>query len=183
MSANPKDPRLTNLELPEESPPSSSSPAPARETPKGPTADAGKGANNLPPEPIDLERLRLPQNFQQFAGVRRVFETIPVRKPHPQEFVRVRPGNEWTYETLVLPLKTVSEMYLVAPDLWDTLHRELTQMHLVLAANAQDDVFVWPCRIPRGDGRLDTWAESRLIAVGKAERKFIRLIPNVQQGI
>src|SRR5215813_1286850 len=127
---------------------------------------------------IDLEKLRLPQNFQQHAGAKRVLDQLPVRKPHRQEFVRIRAGNEFTYQTLVLHLKTQSEIYLVAPNLWQELSRELTPMTFVLAANTFNDVFLWPLRMAIIDGRAESWSESALVAAGRAERKFVRLIPN-----
>src|SRR5262249_37729394 len=94
----------------------------------------------------------------------------------------IRAGNEFTYQTLVLHLKTQSEIYLVAPNLWQELSRELTPMTFVLAANTFNDVFLWPLRMPVIDGRAESWSESALVAAGRAERKFVRLIPNQQQS-
>ena len=42
------------------------------------------------PDPFNAKALRLPPAFEQNAGVRKVISTIPVRKPHSQEWIRVR---------------------------------------------------------------------------------------------
>ena len=132
--------------------------------------------------PLDLDKLRLSQNFQQEMGARRVVNTVPVRKPHRQEFVRTRAGQEWGYPTLVLHLKIPGELYLVAKDLWDVLAHELTPMQIVLAATRFDDCFLWPLRLPRSDGRQDSWSESARVAAVRAEHTFVRLTANQAQG-
>lgn len=131
---------------------------------------------------FDLANLRLPQNYQSLAGVRKVRETVRVRKPNKQEFVRVHPGTEWRYPTFTLRLKSPAEDYLVAPELWDGLARELTPSELVLACNTFGDAFIWPLRLPGDDGRLDSWSESARAAAIRAETQFIRLIPNMRQS-
>ena len=75
-------------------------------------------------EPLDLDRLRLSQDFADKVGVKKAIITVPVRKPERQWFVRVHPDQAWRLKTLVLELKDDRETYLVDPDLWS----ELTQI-------------------------------------------------------
>ena len=42
---------------------------------------------------IDPSLLRLEQNFAELAGVKKRLVTVPVRKPHRQEFIRVHPSE------------------------------------------------------------------------------------------
>jgi hypothetical protein len=41
----------------------------------------------------DLANLRLSQAFAETGGVKKLLRTVPVRKPHPQDFIRVHPGS------------------------------------------------------------------------------------------
>ena len=54
-----------------------------------------KDGDERAPNPFDPKRLRLSQRFSQGADVRRALVTVPVRKPHSQEFFRVHPDEEW----------------------------------------------------------------------------------------
>jgi hypothetical protein len=49
---------------------------------------------------LDLDSLRLPQNYTELVGVKKVLSTVPLRKPHKHEFFRVHPS--WTFEASVL---------------------------------------------------------------------------------
>ena len=48
---------------------------------------AGPNANPFD----DLMSLRLDQSYADTVGVKKLLTTVPVRKPHRQEFVRVHP--------------------------------------------------------------------------------------------
>ena len=41
------------------------------------------------PDPFDLSNLRLPQEFAETAGVKKLLKTVPVHKPNPQDFVHL----------------------------------------------------------------------------------------------
>jgi len=131
---------------------------------------------------FDLNRLRLPQDFQAAIAARPVRTTMQVRKPNRQEFIRVRSGSEWRFRTLTLQLKAVPEIYIVDVNLQEELSRELTASELVLACNIQGDSFLWPLRLPNAEGRRDSWAQSALSAAQRAEDAFVRLIPNMSLG-
>jgi hypothetical protein len=51
----------------------------------GQTADAPLS----PDDPFDLSKLRLDQSFVETAGVKKLLTTVPVRRPNPQDFIRV----------------------------------------------------------------------------------------------
>ena len=43
-------------------------------------------------DPFDLAKLRVPQDFLAETPVKKLLTTVPVRKPGPQDFVRVHPS-------------------------------------------------------------------------------------------
>ena len=112
----------------------------------------------------DLSRLRLPQDFGDMVGAKKLLTTVPVRKPQRQEFIRVHPGEDWRLQTAALEIKEDRETYLVDPSLWPFLPGEITPKLFVTAVNRQDVVFLWPIRLPGSDGRGDQWNQSALEA-------------------
>ena len=41
------------------------------------------------PDPFNAATLRLDQSFEEAIGVKKLLATVPVRKPHKQEWIRV----------------------------------------------------------------------------------------------
>jgi len=136
--------------------------------------DAGDG--------FDLENLRLSQNFRELVGVKKLLITVPVRKPGKQDFFRVRPGEDWRLETMVLEIKEDRETYLVAPELWPELPGELVPKVLLTTINRQGVIAIWPVRLPGEDGRQDNWSRSALEAADLGQRNWIRLVANMSLG-
>ena len=150
-------------------------------------ATAGKGGVNLgrvasTSVEFDLTKLRLSQDFVEHTGVKKHVNTVPVRKPHKQEFVRVHPSEEYRIETMVLDLKEDRETYLVAPSLWPDLAAELTPKVLYTAMNRQKVLTLWPIRMPGTDGRIDQWNASALDAVTLARETWVRVAANMGLG-
>ena len=129
---------------------------------------------------FDLKKLRLPQNFAETAGVKRKLVTLPVRKPHRQEFVRVHPGDEFRLSTALFIQKDEPDgMYLIAPGLWEELIAEIVPTLLVYAITSQKVPFLWPLRLPREDGRQDAWLRSALEAASLAEDRWVSVRANM----
>jgi hypothetical protein len=131
------------------------------------------------PDPFDPAALRLSQDFASSIGVKKVLTTVPCRKPNRQEFVRVRPGEDWRLETGVFEDKMNREVYLVQRDLWAELAGEVYPVCLFLAVNRQGDPFLWPVKLPGSDGRSNPWNESALAAARLAETKWVRVAANM----
>lgn len=134
-------------------------------------------------DPFDLKRLRLGQDFAESVGVKKVTNTVPVRKPDRQAFVRVHPEPEFRLDTALLTLKEErGEAFLVDPILWPDLASEIVPTALFAAMTRQNVAFLWPVRLPRPDGRIDDWSRSALEAAEHAMRKWVRVVANMQLG-
>jgi len=129
---------------------------------------------------LNLDSLRLNQNFAAQTGVKRLLTTVPVRKPNKQEFIRVRADHR--LETMVLELKEENETYLVEPSLWPELVSELVPKALIGTVNRQGVYCIWPIRLPGPDGRLDDWNISAAEAAHHAQTKWIRMASNRSLG-
>jgi hypothetical protein len=133
-------------------------------------------------DPFDLTKLRLSQNFVETAGVKKLLTTVPVRKPHPQEFIRVHPSPEYRAALAVIELKDDREIYLLTPDIARELPGEYVSVMLYTAINRQGVVFLWPVRLPAPDGRVIEWHRSAAEAAELAMLRWVRIKANMALG-
>ena len=136
------------------------------------------------PDPYDVGRLRLSQDFAASVGVKKALLTVPVRKPAKEWFVQVHPDEAFRLQTAVIELKEDRETYLVDPTLWDQIATEATfsPRALFTAMNRQGVLFLWPVRLPGADGRVDEWSRSALEAASMAQGQWVRVMANMSLG-
>ncbi len=131
---------------------------------------------------FDLSSLRMTQNFGSMVGVKKVITTIPVHKPHKQEFVRIRPEDDYQFSTAVIEMKEDRETFLVAPELWNELPGEIVPKIFLTGMTRQGVLFLWPIRLPNEDGRHDNWNRSALEAAELAKKKWVKVVSNMSLG-
>ena len=150
------------------------------------TAKVDTGKSKEPSPAVDtifeLRKLRLSQSFSEIVGVKKILVTVPVRRPNPQEFVRVKPGEDWFLETAVLELKIEREIYLVNREIWQELAHEIIPKVLFTTINRQGVLTLWPIRLPGKDGRHDAWNRSALDAAQLAKEHWVRVSANSSLG-
>jgi hypothetical protein len=141
-------------------------------------------AREVPLDPFDPARLRLSQDFGATLGVKKAILTIPVRRPDRSWFIRTHPHPDFRLETAVIELREDQETYLVAQSLWPVLSAESTFSNRVLFTSMTRNgvLFLWPIKLPRGDGRSDHWNESAVAAATMAAEKWCRIQANMTLG-
>jgi hypothetical protein len=135
-----------------------------------------------PADPFDLSRLRLDQSFTEMVGVKKLLTTVPVRRPSPQDFVRVHPSEEYRAALAVIELKDDREVYLVPPSIARELPGEYVTTMIFTAINRQGNVFLWHVRLPGPDGRVLEWHRSAAEAAALAVRRWVRVKANQSIG-
>jgi hypothetical protein len=138
--------------------------------------------HNGAPASFDLLSLRMTQDFGSMVGVKKVITTIPVHKPHKQDFVRIRPGDDYQISTAVIEMKEDRETFLIAPELWNELPGEIIPKIFLTGMTRQGVLFLWPIRLPNADGRHDNWNRSALEAAELAKRKWVKVVSNMSLG-
>jgi hypothetical protein len=133
-------------------------------------------------DPFDLSNLRLSQNFSETAGVKKLLKTVPVRKPNPQDFVRVHSEPAYRENFPVVQLKDDREEFLVPAGLLPELVGEFVSVTLFTAINRQGVLFLWPVRLPDPQGRQMEWWRSMREAAELAMTQWIRTKPNMSLG-
>lgn len=138
--------------------------------------------NSDPFDPSNLASLRLSQDFSASAKVKPVLTSVACRKPHDQEFIRVRPGDENRFDTGCFVDKESREVYLVAPNLWDLMDGNVTPTSLVVCQSRNSKVpFLWPLKIPASDRPLK-WYESAMEAADMARSQWLKVVSDVPAG-
>lgn len=145
-----------------------------------PTDDDGGSDNSN--DPFDPRRLKLSGRFREGQDVRKVFVSVPVRKPGRQEFFRTNPDLDMWLETTVLELKEDRLTYLVEPSLAPHLPGEAVPKLLVPTITTHGSLSLWPIRLEDERGRLDEWNTVALEAAERARTKWIRLMANMGAG-
>jgi hypothetical protein len=141
-----------------------------------------KPTETEPSDPFDLTKLRLDQSFVESAGVKKLLTTIPVRKPNPQDFVRVHPSPEYRADLAIIDLRDDREIYLVPPAIAVNLPGEYAMTTIYTAINRQGVTFLWPVKLPAPDGRVNEWNRSAAEAAELAMRCWVRVKANTTLG-
>src|SRR5262249_48160865 len=134
------------------------------------------------PDPFNLESLRLNPSFTETAGVKKLLTTVPVKRPSPQDFVRVHPATEFRENFAMVDLKDDREEYLVLPAILPELTSEVVYKTVFTAVNRQGVVFLWPVRLPPPDERRTEWPRSAREAAERAMTQWIRMKANMSLG-
>jgi hypothetical protein len=152
-----------------------------------PAAPEGGATANFSPnavglDPFDPANLRLDQSFTEIAGVKKLLLVVPVRRPSPQDFVRVHADRDYRDTFAVVELRDDRETYLLTPAIARALPGEFTMVILYTAINRQGVLHLWPVKLPTPDGRVLEWHRSAAEAAELAMRKWIRLRANMSLG-
>jgi len=134
------------------------------------------------PSRFDPARLCLSQAYDQLASVKKVINTVPVRRPDPMAFVRVHPDSAWSLVgALLLERVEGQESFLVDPALHDEVAAVAKVKILYTAITRQGVLFLWPVGMTGPDGRSNAWHDSAQRAADMARKQWVRVHPN--QGL
>jgi len=130
---------------------------------------------------IDLNALRLSQDYIEAAGVTKLRTTVPVRKPNKTEFLQVHPDHH--FDLYMVELKDENEIYFVLPEFLVDVTDIAVPVSLRLAVNRQAVAYLWPLRLPTSDRRDNPWhISARDAAARGASGRWISVRANKSLG-
>lgn len=129
---------------------------------------------------LDLNKLALPQDFQNMPGARKLWTVIPVRKPSKTEFFRVLDDDKYTIQTAIIELKEENETYLIDPQLLVDLSEFIVPVQVVMAVTRMGALMVWPVKLPQE--RRNAWHDTALQAAELARTKWVCMRANMHAG-
>ena len=131
----------------------------------------------------EIQSLRLPQNFGQTLGVKKLLTNIPVGKPPPSTFFQVHPSLDMEFKTLVYQDKVAGETYAIHPDLGDLLGTLAKAVVLHLAVDRRGNPRLIPVVLPNEAGIRNPWHDSLAQAVSAAKGQWVRITANRTAGV
>lgn len=142
------------------------------------TADPGSPTPN--PERFfgDLEALKLSLADEGLTDItEEVLLRVPVRKPLKHEYVRVRPGVENCFSTVVYEDRETREFYFVAPPMIRKLRGigDVSVTTLVQFITKQKVLGIWPLKIATDSNVRTGWQDTALAAAELAKTNWIRV--------
>jgi hypothetical protein len=128
-----------------------------------------------PADPFDPAALRISGDAE--ISTERVLTAVPVRKPKRDEFFRVRAGEDFTMDALVVEREDDldREIYVVVPAVADAVLEVARRVRLFTCISKRGTVFLWPAKLPGESGSGQRWAETGLKIAGHAETLWVRM--------
>jgi len=130
----------------------------------------------------DLKSLRLPANYGETLGVKKLLTNVLVGKPKKAQFFRTHISEDMTFPALILEIKEARESYVVVPEFAQEVSELVRPVMLHAAIDRQNNVSLIPVPLPGEDGTRNPWHESLAQAVEHAKLKWIRITANMHAG-
>ncbi len=158
-------------------------PRPEDNRPAGPTIAEKAAAVVADVSPFDPARFAIRHSPGETSSVVRKIMSVPVRKPNKHEYFRVHPDPAFQIgHVATIDLKIERETYLILPGVAEAIPEETSPKALRLGINRQGSVFIWPIALPGNDGRELAWHKSAREAAELAEKRWVRLVPDMHAG-
>lgn len=150
--------------------------------PEGDMSMTAKTEKSIQPEgAIDLNAVRLSQDYGSMTKTAKLLTHVPVKRPPKHQFFQVHPEPEYRLEAMIIDLDG-DETYLLHPvvaGLFPDLARPV-RLHLyVTRTNA---IGLWPVKLTADDGKTNPWNQSSAEAAEIAMSRWIRLVANRDMG-
>jgi hypothetical protein len=133
-------------------------------------------------QPRDIQCLRLPQNYAETIGVKKVLTNVPVGKPSNTRFFQTHPDAQMEFPTLIYQDKKSNDTFLVYPELANVLERLARPVVLHVAVDRQGNPSFIPVFLPDEGGSRNPWHESMAQAVILSKSKWVRINANRDNG-
>lgn len=133
---------------------------------------------------MNIGSFRLPASWDAGISAAKVITEIPIRKPKPGQWFRVRPGDEWVFDTILYKDED-GDTYIVAP----LFHQELLDQNLarpsriymlILYGSSSMILSDIPLTLPGEKPNL--WHDSRMRHYETAKEEWIRISANRTVG-
>jgi hypothetical protein len=129
-----------------------------------------------------VESLRLDPSILKKTA-KKLLTTVPVKKPHRQEFIRVHPDGDKRMLAALITLEEDRETFLVLPTFVPEVDPQFyTIATLFLTINRSKVVYLWPVKTPGQNGKTLEWHTSALAGAEHAMKCWTRIASNMDLG-
>lgn len=150
--------------------------------PEGDMSMTANTENAIQPEGgIDLNAVRLSQDYGSMAKTAKLLTHVPVKRPPKHQFFQVHPDSEYRLEAMIIDLDG-DETYLLHPGVAGLFPDLARPVRLHLYVTRTNAIGLWPVKLPAGDGKTNPWHQSAAEAAEIAMSRWIRLVANRDMG-
>ena len=128
-------------------------------------------------EKIDLDSIKVNQNFHDQIGVQKKIVHVPIRKPKKQEFIRVHSSSSYRCDFLLLESVMDRETYILDPQLGAAVD-DARVATLLTTINTRGDLFLWPIKHAL-NGNKDSWPRSAFNCAELSQENWLRMEANL----
>lgn len=138
-------------------------------------------------EKKDIYKYARRDNQFSESGVKKVITSVPVKKPNKHTFIRILTREDtspFTVDMDILELKDGinNETYFINPEIVQDITTDFVLKRLYVCIDRQNNIFVWPIRLPDELGKLDEWNKSAHEGAKNAIKSWIRISANKSLG-
>ncbi len=130
---------------------------------------------------INLDEVRLSQDFASNSGIKPVLIRVPVGRPGKTTFVRVHPDEEYSLDVFILELDGEDD-YLLAPVAAEIIPELAKPVRLFTYVTRPGNVGLWPVKLPTEEGRTNSWSQSAMECALLARENWVRLSSSRELG-
>lgn len=130
---------------------------------------------------IDLNAVRLSQDYGSMTKTAKLLTHIPVKRPPKHEFFRVHPDEEYRLAAMIID-RDGEEIYLLHPIVTRLFPDLARPVRLHLYVTRAEAFGLWPVKLPTDDGKANPWHQSAAEAAEIAMSRWIRLVTNRDMG-
>lgn len=134
------------------------------------------------PDPFDLSKLVINQNYLETASSTKLLTTVRVGKPNKQEWFRIHPDPEFRNNFAILEFKDENLVYLVAPEMAETLQGEIYFATVYFGITRMNVPFLWPIRLPDENGKQHECHRTAALGAEHAMTQWTRIVHNKAAG-
>lgn len=138
--------------------------------------------HEVKPKGVDLEKIRVSQDFDAMADVLKVVTVVPVNRPSKQTFFRIHPDESWTLTTYIIQFEQEQETYIIVPEVAPHAHQVAAKKVIYTGITRSGDLFLCPVALPDSSGKWNQWHRSLMAAMEQAKHKWIKIVSNRAGG-
>lgn len=125
---------------------------------------------------MDIDNLLISQDYTSNKSAVEVITQIVIRKPRKVEYVRVKPEKEFSCGPVAIYEDRENRCtYIVSPKIIQFLDGYYQPANLTTAISKSGELFLWPLKLPKKDGRDNQWFQSARAAAEMAKNNWINV--------
>lgn len=131
---------------------------------------------------LNLEEMRISQKYEDEFSGEEVRNQVRVKKPGKQMWFRAHPDPEMQIDTYLLEYAEDKSFYYVHPEAMKNIRDDVKRVRLLTCVSLAQEVFLWPIKLPNGDGNPNPWNTSALAAADVASHSWVRVYADMNQS-